>query len=197
MEVSRIRRPTLFRLSPPPEDVAQALYQAFYDKTLRHVTRLFGDRECAAEATQEAFVRAFERFGTLRDRDRFGPWVSSIAVNAAKDILRRRNREMPDTEAVTRDGRASEVVEEVVVAREKVHTIQEAISLLPPQFKIVIFLHHIGEYDVASISRMLGIPEGTVKSRLHRGRAWLREFIECQDEVAEGGEADGRGQQEK
>lgn len=197
VEVFRIRRPNLFRLSPPPEDVAQALYQAFYDKTLRHVMRMIGDRECAVEATQEAFVRAFERFGTLRDRDKFGAWVASIAVNAANDIMRRRKREMPDIEAVARDGRAPEVVEEIAVAREGAQTIQEAISLLPSQFKSVIILHYVGDLDVASIAKRLGIPEGTVKSRLHRGRAWLRGFIECTEEPAEGGEADGSRQQER
>lgn len=196
VEVSRIRRPTLFR-TPPPEDVAQALYQAFYPKTLRHVQRMIGDRECAVEATQEAFVRAFERFGTLRDRDKFGARVASIAVNAARDILRRRKREMPDTETVARDGRAPEVVEEIAVAREGAQTIQEAISLLPSQFRSVIVLHYVGNLDVASIAERLRIPEGTVKSRLYRGRAWLREFIECSDEAAEGGEADGSRQQER
>lgn len=197
MEVSRIRRPTLFRLSPPPEDVAQALYRAFYARTLDHVTRMIGDRDCAVEATHEAFVRAFERFGTLRDRDKFGAWVASIAVNAAKDILRRRKREMPDSEAVARDNHAPEAVEEIAVAREGAQTIQQAISLLPSQYRSVIVLHYVEELDVAAIAGRLGMPEGTVKSRLHRGRAWLREFIECCDEAAEGGEDNGSRQKKR
>lgn len=179
-----IRRSTLFR-SPPPEDVAQALYQAFYGKTLRHVTNIIGDRECAIEATQEAFVRALERFGTLRDQDKFGPWVGSIALNAARDMLRRRNRELPDDEAVLRHGSAGAAVEEIACSREDVGFVHEAIALLPVQFRDVVTLYYIGELDVASIAKTLGVPEGTVKSRLHRGRAWLREFIKRRDEPGE------------
>lgn len=171
---------------PPPEDVALVLYERFYDRTLRIVLSFIGDRECAVEATQEAFVRAFERFGTLRDRDKFSTWVTSIALNAARDVLRRKRRETVGIEDIS--GQSSpDPVEEAVLENENAHSIQEAISALPPLYKTIVILHYVAEHDITHISRALGIPEGTVKSRLHRGRMLLREIIERRDQTVEGG----------
>ncbi len=189
-EVSRIRRSDL-HYSPPPDDVAEALFHAFYKKTVGYVTMRFGDRECAIEATQEAFVRAFERFGTLKGTEKFGPWIVTIALNAARDILRRRGRETVNTEVVMRESCSRDSVEDLAIARENVRTVQDAISLLPDHLKSVVFLYHCEGHDMKSISEMLQIPEGTVKSRLHRGRAWIREFLEREGEPANGGEANG------
>ena len=79
---------------PPPKDVAEALYNAFYESTVRQTLAVVGDKDLAIEATQEAFVRAFEQFGTLRDRDKFSSWVITIAINIARGKRRQNSREI-------------------------------------------------------------------------------------------------------
>ena len=79
-----------FRRGVPSQDAAEALYDAYYDSTYRQVVAAFGDPDLAEEATQEAFVRAFEQYGSLRDQSKFSPWVTSIALNVARDYVRRR-----------------------------------------------------------------------------------------------------------
>ena len=84
----------MFQRRPPPKDVAETLYNKYYNSTVRQVTSVIGNQEFAIEATQEAFLRAFERFDTLKDMDKFSSWVVSIAINKARDTMRKRKREV-------------------------------------------------------------------------------------------------------
>ncbi len=139
-----------------------------------------GDQDCAVEATQEAFLRAFEQFNTLREPDKFPSWVGSIAIHSARDTLRRRRREIPsDTEVLDAAGRqqAADDPEGRVCHLEQIQSLREAIQRLPLDSRAVIVMYYLQEQGVACIARVLGIPEGTVKSRLYHARSVLRRFV--------------------
>jgi RNA polymerase sigma-70 factor (ECF subfamily) len=136
-----------------------------------------GDRDWAAEATQEAFLRAFEQIDSLRELERFPAWVGSIAVNSATDIMRRRKREIPlGAEALDEAGERETAggLEDRICHLEQVRGLREAIGRLPLDSRAVIVMYYFQEQDVARIATALGIPQGTVKSRLHHARALLR-----------------------
>ena len=166
-------------------DVAEALYLRCYDQTFRQVFLVTGDRDCAAEATQEAFLRAFERFDTLREPEKFSVWVGSIAINSARDIFRRRRREIPSDaemlEAVDQLETASDP-EDRICGLEQVQILREAVSKLPLDSRAVVVMYYLQEQGVADIARTLGIPEGTVKSRLYHARSLLRQLVEMDPE---------------
>ncbi|MEX0975393.1 MAG: sigma-70 family RNA polymerase sigma factor [Bacillota bacterium] len=164
-----------------PREVAEDLYLRFYDSIFHQVFLVTGDRDCAVEATQEAFLRAFEQFNTLREPEKFPAWVGSIAINSATDTLRRRRREIPsDAEMLDAAGQqqAADDPEGRICHLEQIQSLTEAIQRLPLDSRAVIVMYYLQEQGVAGIARSLGIPEGTVKSRLYHARSLLRRFVE-------------------
>lgn len=153
----------------------------FYDRIFHQVFLVTGDQDCAIEATQEAFLRAFEQYDTLREAAKFPAWVGSIAINSARDALRRRGREIPsdvETLDAATEGQATCDPEEQICGLEQVQSLGEAIQRLPVDSRAVIVMYYLQDQGVAAISRTLGVPEGTVKSRLYHARSLLRQFIE-------------------
>lgn len=168
------------RNAPPPKDVAEDLYTKFYDRVLHQVFLVIGNQDRAVEATQEAFLRAFERFDTLRDPTKFPSWVTSIAINAARDRLRERARETP-SDTATFDARSGDSIDDgpegQACTLDEAERLRDAIRKLPADFRAVVVLYYLHEENIASVARLLKIPEGTVKSRLFRARSALRRII--------------------
>jgi RNA polymerase sigma-70 factor (ECF subfamily) len=141
-------------------------------------------REDAEDVAQEAFLRAHRAFGTLRDRQRFRAWLVRTAFRLALDRRRgemRRSRredlaavEAADAALVTRLSVEDELARSQ--ARERV---AGAIDALPAKLRIVTMLAAIQGHDVTQVARLLELPEGTVKSRLHLARRALAERLRC------------------
>ena len=154
--------------------------------------RLAGDDADAADATQEAMLLIVRRLGTFDGRSRFTTWAHRVATNACLDELRRRNRrparrlpdDDPDTGTMIVDG--GPPVDQEVSGRL---TIDAALAELPEEFRVPVVLRDLGGHDYAEIADILGIPAGTVRSRIARGRRRLAELL---DETTE---ADPAGNQ--
>ncbi|MCL6448539.1 MAG: RNA polymerase sigma factor [Armatimonadetes bacterium] len=175
------RRRNRVNSQPPPKDVAAALYNTFYASTFRQVLAVIGDEDLAIEATQEAFVRAFEQFGTLRNQDKFSSWVVTIALNVARDKARKKSREIavdPHIFPPLADLAAGRTAEETALARDTTQSLIEAFRSLPEELKEVTLLFYVQDLGIAEIARQLNLPDGTVKSRLFRARKKLRETLE-------------------
>jgi RNA polymerase sigma-70 factor (ECF subfamily) len=134
-------------------------------------------REDAEDVAQEAFAKAFQRFRALRDRDRFRAWLVRmtwrLAMNRRRSDRRRVSREMVDVEPSARTMAA-----DTLVARERAQQLWSAIDALPEKLRVVIVLAGIEGHDIREVARLLGLPEGTVKSRLFLGRQRLREVLQ-------------------
>jgi RNA polymerase sigma-70 factor (ECF subfamily) len=133
-------------------------------------------REDAEDVAQEALVRAFRSLGTLRDRDRFRPWLVRISWRLALDHRRsgkrRERREQVAAEpAPVADG------EELAAANEFRTRLWQAIDDLPEKLRVVIVLAGIEGYAGHEVASLLELPEGTVKSRLHEARKRLAEIM--------------------
>jgi len=135
-------------------------------------------REDAEDVAQDAFLRAHRAFASLRDRDRFRAWLVRTAFRLALDRRRgdRRRSRREDSVASDRPVRA-ESVEDAAARAELRARVGEAVDALPEKLRIVTVLAAIQEHDVASVARLLELPEGTVKSRLHLARKALAERL--------------------
>jgi RNA polymerase sigma-70 factor (ECF subfamily) len=134
-------------------------------------------RDAAEDVAQEAFARAFERFGQLRDRDRFRAWLVRMTWRLAIDRWRADRRRAAREEAAFEEPVAS--VEDVAVARERAARLWEAMDRLPERLRIVTVLAAIEGHGMREVAALLELPEGTVKSRLFEARKALAESLRC------------------
>jgi RNA polymerase sigma-70 factor (ECF subfamily) len=135
-------------------------------------------REDAEDVAQDAFLRAHRSFASLRNRDRFRAWLVRTAFRLALDRLRGEKRRARREDAVALEaGGAVPSVEDEVVRRQLRERVGEAVDALPEKLRIVTVLAAIEEHDVAQVARLLELPEGTVKSRLHLARKALAERL--------------------
>jgi RNA polymerase sigma-70 factor (ECF subfamily) len=139
------------------------------------VYRLCGDADLAEEAAQEAFIRAWTNLPRYRPRSPFRNWLYRIASNVAIDALRR-EKETVELEAVPLvhpDG-GPEVLAE---RRERGERVRQAVLDLPPASRAVIVLREYEGLSYKEIADTLGIPMGTVMSRLNYARGLLRQTL--------------------
>jgi RNA polymerase sigma-70 factor (ECF subfamily) len=135
-------------------------------------------REDAEDVAQEAFLRAHRSFASIRDRDRFRSWLVRISFRIALDRIRGEKRRSRREDAVAMEGRIHEDSAEEQAARGELRArVAEAVAALPEKLRLVTVLVAIQEQDLASVARLLELPEGTVKSRLHRARKELAERL--------------------
>lgn len=131
--------------------------------------RITNHREDALDATQEALIAVTRGIHRYDGRSAFTTWLYRVATNAALDELRRRGRRPIPVEAVAEsmpDGGGS--VESMVGARIDVDA---ALATLVPEFRVAVVLRDLCDLDYAEIADTLGVPLGTVRSRIARGRA--------------------------
>ena len=135
-------------------------------------------REDAEDVAQDAFLRARRAFSGIRDRDRFRAWLVRTAFRLALDRQRgeRRRTRRQDVVAFETPARTDSAETDAVRGELRAH-VSAAVAELPEKLRIVTVLAAIEEHDLASVARLLELPEGTVKSRLHRARTMLAERL--------------------
>jgi len=159
--------------------VAEGDHEAFTQIMTEHEDRVFsvclrimGDREQALDATQDTFLTAFRKAGQFKGESTLGTWVYRIAVNTCYDILRKQKRRpsepMPEYLDPADHG-AQEEVESAGIRPE----IQTALAAIPTEFRAAVVLADIEGMSLPEIAEVLGVPVGTVKSRVFRGRRLL------------------------
>lgn len=147
--------------------------------------RMLGDADAAADATQDAFIAAFRNVRSFRGGV-FKAWLLRIATNACYDALRARKRrpavsldsaDNEDDNTRTETPDPGESLDEMVVRQELSAAIQQGLAELPEDQRIVIILSDIQGLAYEEIAQITGVQLGTVKSRLSRARAKLRDIL--------------------
>ncbi len=146
--------------------------------------RILGEADAAADATQEAFLSAFQAIHKFRGGS-FKAWLLRIVTNACYDQMRTRQRrptnsleDLPVEEDHMRFlGDEAESPDEFVVRQELNRTIQAGILSLPAEQRTILVLSDIQGLSYQEIAQATGLSLGTVKSRLSRGRARLRDYL--------------------
>jgi RNA polymerase sigma-70 factor (ECF subfamily) len=156
---------------------------AFAELVRRHRDRMWAvalrtmrDPEEAADALQEAFISAFRAAGQFRAESQVTTWLHRIVVNACLDRIRRRQSRptVPLPEAGPGEPAAAG---DAMADRETRLVVGEALAALPDEQRVPIVMIDVDGYSVADTARLLGIAEGTVKSRCARGRAKLAKSL--------------------
>jgi RNA polymerase sigma-70 factor, ECF subfamily len=168
----------------------EELLRRHYDRVHAVCRRIAGASRDADDAAQEAMIRIVRSLDRFDGRAAFGTWAYRIATNAALDELRKRKRRpqlhVVDPDADTRptdpiDPLADRTIEAV---GERL-AIEEALADLPEEFKASVVMRDIGDLDYAEIAEALGVPVGTVKSRIARGRRILVDRLGNRDGTTE------------
>jgi RNA polymerase sigma-70 factor (ECF subfamily) len=133
-------------------------------------------RQDAEDVAQDAFVRAHQSFRHLRDRDRFRAWLVRMTWRLAMDHRRGARRREIREQIVERQSDAPTTEQDLIEA-ERSARLWKAIDGLPERLRIVIVLSAIEEHSLREAGVLLGIPEGTVKSRVFEARRRLQEKL--------------------
>ena len=165
-----------------PDDALEREFEAAVrdsaDLAVRVAFSVVRRREDAEEVAQEAFARAYRRFCDLRDPQQFRSWIVRVTWRLAIDRWRAERRRETREQHASVDA-ASRSVEEDAVAAERSALLWKAVETLPEKLRAVILLSAMQGHDVRQVAQLLGIPEGTVKSRLFLARAELAERLTC------------------
>jgi RNA polymerase sigma-70 factor (ECF subfamily) len=166
----------------------QGQTEVFGDLVLRYQDRLYnmlvnvlGSAEDAREVAQESFISAFQKLRTFRGRSAFYSWLFRIAMNSAVSRQRRRARIPVSIEAVRNQSGIEPTDPHVetqpgfsIETSERQQAVRAALADLPEEFRTVLVLKEMEELKYEEIAEIVGIPIGTVRSRIHRARAELR-----------------------
>jgi RNA polymerase sigma-70 factor (ECF subfamily) len=139
--------------------------------------RLLGNPDDAHDIVQETFLRAFSALGRTDDALNVGAWLHRIALNAGRDLLRRRSqrRELPWEFYANHAGEspADNPLSAVIGAEER-HTVRRALEHLAPRYREALVLREFGGLSSRAIGARLGVPQETIKSLLFRSRVAFR-----------------------
>jgi RNA polymerase sigma-70 factor (ECF subfamily) len=155
-------------------------YQARLCTSLTHIC---GSLDDAEDVAQEAFVQAYVKLRTFAGGSSFYTWLYRIAVNAA--ISRKRRRREQTSVDAGRDQLGlephddGERADERVLREERAVLVQKALGRLSDEHRTILVLREIDDYDYDEIARILELPVGTVRSRLHRARLQLKEQLDA------------------
>jgi RNA polymerase sigma-70 factor, ECF subfamily len=173
---------------PHPQVVAKArrgdpvafesLVRAFQGDVWRLCFHLLGNSAMADDVTQDAFVRAFRFLHRYRGDSKFSTWLFSIARNCALDEVRRNQRRRKVTDIIEAQSERAPVRTELGIE------VREAVTSLPLQLREPLVMIDILGQSYAEVAETMGIPVGTVKSRVHRARDTVARVLT--DEIQEG-----------
>jgi len=173
-------------------DALDRLLRRHYDRIHAVCRRIAGSTRDADDAAQEALIRIVRALDRFDGRASFATWTYRIATNAALDELRKRGRR-PQLHVVVDDadhaGHPHELVDDLAQRQVEGVTdrivIDAALADLPEDFRVPVVMRDVGDLDYAEIAEALGVPIGTVKSRIARGRKLLLDRLGNRDDPPE------------
>ena len=158
------------------EEAFASLARAAGDRLLAIAYRILRDLDLAEDAVQQALVTAWRELPALRDVDRFDAWLHRLLVNACYAEARRVRRWAANVRLLPVDGPVAPDESLAVAQRDQ---LDRAFRRIPPEQRAVFVLHHYLGLTLPEVADQLGVPLGTVKSRLHYATTSLRAAVEA------------------
>jgi len=180
------------RLAARDERAFNELVVLYQERVFRILLRMLGRRDEAEDMAQEVFVQVFKAVSTFRGDSKLSTWIYRIAVNLCKNrvkyLKRRKSDAQDEYEALAEHSaltsgsgftsgdvaRPDQMVEGMQLER----VVQLCIVELEPDFREVLILRDVEDLSYDEVCEVTGLPEGTVKSRLHRARGMLKQAVE-------------------
>jgi RNA polymerase sigma-70 factor, ECF subfamily len=178
------------RLRARDERAFEELVIQYGDRVFSLVLRLVGDRAEAEDIAQEVFVTVFKSIETFRGEAKLSTWLLRIAANHAKNRIKYLARRAGDGRGL--DGAPEAAMADLgktgvhghvrapdaaLEAAERGNALERAIAALEEDQRLVVILRDVEELSYEEICEVTGLPEGTVKSRLHRARLLLKQWL--------------------
>jgi RNA polymerase sigma-70 factor, ECF subfamily len=174
------------RILAGEEDLFERLVRRYQSRILAHLSRMVGNRDDALDLSQEIFVKVFQALDRYNPEFKFSTWLFRIAGNAAIDHLRKRRLRTIPLEPSDSEGQRVSSPEyrnlgpdpyATLRNAERGDAIASAIQSLPQEFRELIALRHFTGLSYEEIAEIKGMPLGTVKNKLFRARAVLKERL--------------------
>lgn len=136
----------------------------------------------ADDLYQETWLRVVKSISQYDPTKEFGPWLTKICVNTYRNVLRRLTRS-PFLDFRTNEEKDAQINAVPDAEKADYSPLYEAIDRLPEKYRIAVILFYFQNMDVASTAHVMGIPEGTVKSRLSKARKRLKEMLDGETDL--------------
>ncbi|MBI5156917.1 MAG: sigma-70 family RNA polymerase sigma factor [Acidimicrobiia bacterium] len=154
----------------------EALMRAHEDRVFAVCLRMLRDREAALDATQETFITVFRKADRFAGRSAFSTWLYRVAVNTCYDHARRAKRHLAEALPESNDP-PDLAAGDAFGSIELRPDLEAALAALPPEFRAAVVLADVEGLGLQTVAEALGVPVGTVKSRVFRGRRLLAEAL--------------------
>ncbi|WP_206099015.1 RNA polymerase sigma factor SigW [Paenibacillus nanensis] len=163
------------------------LVDLYQDKLYHMAYRMLSNRQEAEDVVQDTFLRVYKNLDRFDETLKFSTWIYRIATNLCIDRLRKRKQtysldaESQDYEGL--DGYSmipsdDRTPESELILSDTQRIIHQAMETLPPKYKSVMMLRYIQDLSLQEVGDILGMPVTTIKTRVHRGREFLRKKLE-------------------
>lgn len=162
------------------------LVERSHETVFRLAVAIVGDRDEAADVVQETYIRAWDARAALRDGAAALGWLCRIARNVAHDRRRswwsRIRAPMAEAALELRPAEDDPPADEALAAAQAAGAVRRALASLPEKHRVVLALREVEGMSYEEIAVALGVPVGTVESRLHRARAGLAQRLEREED---------------
>lgn len=158
----------------------EELMRAHEDRVFAVCLRMLRDRDTALEATQETFITVLRKADRFSGRAAFSTWLYRVAINTCYDLARRARRHRVETIPEGHDP-ADPTSEDGYMSADLRPELERALAALPAEFRAAVVLADVEGLGLHTVAEALGVPVGTVKSRLFRGRRLLADALGNRD----------------
>jgi RNA polymerase sigma factor (sigma-70 family) len=163
-------------------DAFRELVESHEQQVFASIVRLTGDREVSRDLVQETFIRAFRSLQQFSGRARFSTWLTSIATNVTKSFWASRafseRIQAVALDPAEHEAGAIDCLQETLEEERRLAALREGLRLISPQHREVVVLCWLEQRSYEEVAEVLGIPYGTVCSRLHAALKALRSIIQ-------------------
>ncbi len=185
MIVGPSERFLVWRLKRGDREACHELIRRHHGGVFGYLRRLGADAALAEDLTQETYARAWSRIGTLREAASLRAWLLTIARNEFFQWARARRPEEAPSQPPPDRAADDPVAEAALVRSERDLALRRAVARLEPDLGEAVALHYFQDLSFREAASVLGVPAGTVKSRIHRALERLRALLERGEESDE------------
>lgn len=148
----------------------------YKDRLMNVICRMLNSKQEAEDIVQDTFLRVYQHRDSFNFQHCFSTWIYTIALNLARNELRKRKR-FKFLDIFDLQGKEGEIAVEMKIPSNLPNVIEKATKSLPDKYKMAFILRDIQEFPYDEIAKIMNIPLGTVKSRVNRARAMLRDKL--------------------